>query len=170
MPFVPLVESFQMVPCVPSSSHGVPVYMSWTSAWTPPPRVLAKGDPHLSSIPHGCTAHTWHGRSRLTGTPQRWALMISPLCICRRCGRDGRRGRCRRAGTQGQKRDRGGYTVSGYVSQVWEEVWEVSGADAAAAAAGRLPRSGFDIMAGARFVLQRGGGAVRSGPVAGGAA
>ena len=30
--------------------------------------------------------------------------------------------------------------------------------------------SGFDIMAGARFVLQRGGGAVRSGPVAGGAA
>ena len=61
--------------------------------------------------------------------------MISPLCICRRCGRDGRRGRCRRAGTQGQKRDRGGYTVSGYVSQVWEEVWEVSGADAAAAAA-----------------------------------
>ena len=34
----------------------------------------------------------------------------------------------------------------------------------------RLPRSGFDIMAGARFVLQRGGGAVRSGPVAGGAA
>ena len=24
--------------------------------------------------------------------------MISPLCICRRCGRDGRRGRCRRAG------------------------------------------------------------------------
>ena len=96
--------------------------------------------------------------------------MISPLCICRRCGRDGRRGRCRRAGTQGQKRDRGGYTVSGYVSQVWEEVWEVSGADAAAAARRRLPRSGVDIMAGARFVLQRGGGAVGSGPVAGGAA
>ena len=69
-----------------------------------------------------------------------------------------------------QKRDRGGYTVSGYVSQVWEEVWEVSGADAAAAARRRLPRSGVDIMAGARFVLQRGGGAVRSGPVAGGAA
>jgi len=104
------------------------------------------------------------------GLPRGGHLMISPLCICRRCGRDGRRGRCRRAGTQGQKRDRGGYTVSGYVSQVWEEVWEVSGADAAAAAAGRLPRSGFDIMAGARFVLQRGGGAVRSGPVAGGAA
>ena len=94
--------------------------------------------------------------------------MISPLCICRRCGRDGRRGRCRRAGRQ--KRDRGGYIVLGYVSQVWEEVWEVSGADAAAAAAGLLPRSGFDIMAGARFALQRGGGAVRSGPVAGGAA
>ena len=73
----------------------------------------------------------------------------------------------RKAGT---KRDRGGYTVLGYVSQVWEAVWEVSGADAAAAAAGRLPRSGFDIMAGARFVLQRGSGAVRSGPVAGGAA
>jgi len=34
----------------------------------------------------------------------------------------------------------------------------------------RLAPSGFDIMAGARFVLQRGGGAVRSGPVAGGAA
>ena len=61
--------------------------------------------------------------------------MISPLCICRRCGRDGCRGRCRRAGMQGQERNRGGYTVSGYVSQVWEEVWEVSGADAAAAAA-----------------------------------
>ena len=104
------------------------------------------------------------------GLPRGGHLMISPLCICRRCGRDGRRGRCRRAGTQGQKQDRGGYTVSGYVSQVWEEVWEVSGADAAGAAAGRLPRSGFDIMAGARFVLQRGGGAVRSGPVAGGAA
>ena len=29
--------------------------------------------------------------------------MISPLCICRRCGRDGRRGRYRRAGTQGAK-------------------------------------------------------------------
>ena len=66
--------------------------------------------------------------------------MISPLCICRRCGRDGCRGRCRRAGTQGQKRDRGGYTVSGYVSQVWEEVWEVSGADAAAAAAATARR------------------------------
>ena len=97
-------------------------------------------------------------------------MMISPLCICRRCGRDGRRGRCRRAGTQGQKRNRGGYMVSGYVSQVWEEVWEVSGADAAAAAAGRLAPSGFDIMAGARSVLQGCGGAVRSGPVAGGAA
>ena len=64
------------------------------------------------------------------GTPRGGHLMISPLCICRRCGRDGRRGRCRKAGTQGQERDRGGYTVSGYVSQVWEEVWEVSGADA----------------------------------------
>ena len=49
-------------------------------------------------------------------------MMISQLCIRWRNGRDGRRGRCRRAGTQRQKRDRGGYTVSGYVSQVWEEV------------------------------------------------
>jgi hypothetical protein len=40
----------------------------------------------------------------------------------------------------------------------------------AAAAAGRLAPSGLDIMAGARFLLQRDGGAVRSGPVAGGAA
>ena len=80
---------------------------------------------------------------------------------------------------QGQKRNRGGYTVSGDVSQVWQEVWEV------------LPCTKFRVptrrrrrrddsrllgsilsyyMAGARFVLQRGGGAVRSGPVAGGAA
>ena len=82
-----------------------------------------------------CTQRTRHGRSRFTGPPRGGHLMISPLCICRRCGRDGRRGRCRRAGMQGQERNRGGYTVLGYVSQVWEEVWEVSGADAAAAAA-----------------------------------
>ena len=56
------------------------------------------------------------------GTPRGGHLMISPLCICRRCGRDGCRGRCRRAGMQGQERNRGGYTVLGYVSQVWEEV------------------------------------------------
>ena len=92
--------------------------------------VAPKGVPPLSSVPHEMhTAHPAREES-VHRAPQRWALMISPLCICRRCGRDGRRGRCRRAGTQGQKQDRGGYTVSGYVSQVWEEVWEVSGADA----------------------------------------
>ena len=116
------------------------------------------------------TERTWHGRSRFTGPPRGGHLMISPLCICRRCGRDGCRGRCRKACMRGTKAKWGRLQVSGYVSQVWEEVWEVSGADAAAAARRRLPRSGVDIMAGARFVLQRGGGAVRSGPVAGGAA
>eukprot|EP00966_Prymnesium_polylepis_P136795 3160818-Prymnesium_polylepis.1 len=33
-----------MVPCLPSSSHGNPVYMSPTSAWTPPTRAAAKRD------------------------------------------------------------------------------------------------------------------------------
>ena len=31
-----------MVPCLPSSSHGVPVYMSWASVWTPPTRADAR--------------------------------------------------------------------------------------------------------------------------------
>ena len=30
------------------------------------PDVTRKGHPPLSSVPHGCTAHTWHGRSRFT--------------------------------------------------------------------------------------------------------
>ena len=50
-----------------------------------------------------CTQHTWHGRSRLTGPPRGGHLMISPLCICRRCGRDGCRGRCRKACMRGTK-------------------------------------------------------------------
>ena len=102
--------------------------------------------------------------------PQRWAFDdLSPLHM--QALRQGRVSRPVSKGMHaGHKSEMGAGQVSGYVSQVWEEVWEVSGADAAAAAAGRLPRSGFDIVAGARFVLQRGGGAVRSGPVAGGAA
>ena len=35
--------------------------------------------------------------------PRGWHLMISPLCICRRCGRDGCRGRCRKACMRGTK-------------------------------------------------------------------
>ena len=50
-----------------------------------------------------CTERTWHGRSRLTGPPRGGHLMISPLCICRRCGRDGCRGRCRKACMRGTK-------------------------------------------------------------------
>jgi hypothetical protein len=42
-----------MVPCVPSSSHGVPVYMSWTSAWTPPTRALVLW-PAASSVLWQC--------------------------------------------------------------------------------------------------------------------
>ena len=78
--------------------------------------------------------------------------MISPLCICRRCVRDGRRGRCRRAGTQGQKRDRGGYTVLGYVSQVWEEVSGSFG----------CRRGGGGGMAPAFWVRYYGGSALRA--------
>ena len=79
------------------------------------------------------------------------------------------------AGVGGQaRRDK---SEIGAVTRFWDmfhkfgkKFREVSGADAAAARRRRLAPSGFDIMAGARFVLQRGGGAVRSGPVAGGAA
>ena len=66
-------------------------------------------------------------------------------------------------GMQREKRNGGGYTVSGNVSQVWE----VSGADAACAAAGRLAPSRLDIMAGARSCCSAMVARCGSGPAAG---
>ena len=45
------------------------------------PNVTPKGDPHLSSVPHGCTAHTWHGRSRLTGPPRGGLLRMLDVAM-----------------------------------------------------------------------------------------
>ena len=78
--------------------------------------VAPKGDPHLSSVPHGCTAHTWHGRSRLTGTPQRWAFDdLSPLHM--QALRQGWVSRPVSKGMHaGHKSEMGAGQVSGYVS------------------------------------------------------
>ena len=96
--------------------------------------VAPKGDPHLSSVPHGCTAHTWHGRSRLTGTPQGWALMISPLAYAGATAGMGvaagvGRQACRQARSQGGE----SVPVSG-----GERAGQVGGGTAGAGAAGAV--------------------------------
>ena len=79
-----------------------------------------------------CTPHTRHGRSRLTGKSQGWAFDdVSSLHMqAQRQGCASRRmSEGRHAGTKAKWGRLGGYTVSGYVSQVGE----VPGADAASA-------------------------------------
>ena len=82
-----------------------------------------------------CTERTWHGRSRLTGTPQGWALMISPrsayagatagMGVAAGVGRQA----CRQARSQGGE----SVPVSG-----GERAGQVGGGTAGAGAAGAV--------------------------------
>ena len=70
-------------------------------------------------------------------------MMISPLCICRRCGRDGCRGRCRKACMRGTKAKWGAVTGFGLCFTSLGRSLGSFGCRRGAAAS-RLRQAGFD--------------------------